>query len=63
MMTYTGLEESLQHLKFFLGPGTCVFWSDFELQRLVVIWVESHTALEHFSFKHDHPRLVRVHDS
>ena len=59
---YPCLEELLQDLKLLLGPGTCVFWSDFELQCLVVLWVESHAALEYLRLEHDHPRLIRVHN-
>lgn len=62
LVTYPRLKELLQHLKLLLGPWTCVFWSDFELQRLVVLWVESYAALEHVRFEHDHARLVGVHN-
>ncbi len=60
--TYPRLKELLQHLKLLLGPGTCVFWSDFELQCLVVLWIESHAAFEHVGLEHDHARLIRVHN-
>lgn len=60
--TYPRLEELLQHLQFLLGPGACVFWSHFELQRLVVLWIESYAALEHVRLEHDHPWLIRVHN-
>lgn len=62
LQTHPGLEELLQHLKLLLGPGTRVFWSDFELQRLVVLWVESHAAFQDVGFEHDHARLVGVDD-
>lgn len=60
--SYPCFKELLQHLKLLRGPGTCVFWSDFELQCLVVLWVQSHAALEYIRLEHDHPRLIRVHN-
>lgn len=57
---YPCLEELLKHLQLLLGPGTCVFWSDFELQCLVVLWIESHATLQHVCLEHDYPRLIRV---
>lgn len=62
VFTHPRLKELLQHLQLILGPWAGVFWSDFELQGLVALWVEGHAALEHVRLEHDHPRLVRVHD-
>lgn len=61
-LSYPRLKELLQHLELLLGPGTCIFRSDFELQRLVVLWVESHAALEHIRLEHYDARLIGVHD-
>lgn len=60
--TYPGLKELLQYLQLLLGPGTSILRSDFELQRLVVLGVESNTALQHLRLEHDHPRLIGVHN-
>lgn len=60
--TYPGLKELLQHLQLLLGPGPRVFWRHLELQRLVVLGIESHAALEHVRLEHDHARLVGVQD-
>lgn len=56
------LKEPLQHLELLLGPRTCVLWGNFELQSLVVLWIESHSALKNIRFEHDHAWLVGVHD-
>lgn len=60
--THSRLKELLQHLQLLLRPGTCVFWGDLELQRLVVLRVEGDSALEHVRLEHDDPRFVGVHD-
>lgn len=58
MVTYPCLKELFEHLKLLLRPRTCVFWSDFELQCLVVLWVEGHPALEHVCLEHEYPWFV-----
>lgn len=60
--THACLKELLQHLQFLLSPWTCIFWSDFELQCLVVLWVESNATLENICLEHDYSWLIRVHN-
>lgn len=56
------LKELLQNLQFLLGPGPCIFWSDFQLQCLVILWVKCHPALQHICLEHDDSRLIGVHN-
>lgn len=60
--TYPRLEELLQHLQLLLGPWPRVLRRNLELQRLVVLRIESHATLEHVRLEHDHARLVGVQD-